>query len=179
MITRKILEKLIDIQPVLGIQTKSDLITRDIDILKRIKNCTVGLTITSDKNEDTKIFEPKASNVDKRIRTLEILNKNRINTYVFIGPILPYITDWKRIINKTKKYSKSFMFENANLHGTIWKDVKDTIRSNYTYLSKKYDDFYLSRVYYWEKAKNKILEYCKNKQLVCKIYFDHKKIRKK
>jgi DNA repair photolyase len=46
-LTRKILEKLIPLQPNLGVQTKSDLIIRDIDLLKQFKKCEVGITITT------------------------------------------------------------------------------------------------------------------------------------
>ena len=46
-LTRKILEKLIPLQPNLGVQTKSDLDVRDIDLLKQFKNCEVGFMITT------------------------------------------------------------------------------------------------------------------------------------
>lgn len=44
-LTRKVLKKLISLEPNLGIQTKSDLIVRDIDLLKQFKYCEAGLTI--------------------------------------------------------------------------------------------------------------------------------------
>lgn len=178
MITRKIIEKLIDIQPNLGIQTKSDLVIRDIDLLRKFKNCSVGMTITSHTNEDAKRLEPNASSIDERIRALQILNDNKINTYVFIGPILPYITDWKKIINKSKRYVQSFMFENANLHGTIWKDVNETIKSKFKHLSRKYDEFNMNRDNFWENEKLKITDHCTMNDIKYKLYFDHKNKRK-
>ena len=178
-ITRKIIYKLIDLQPVLGIQTKSSLITRDIDLLKKIKNCSVGFTITSDSNDITRIFEPGASVFDDKIEALKQLHENGINTYIFIGPILPYITNWENIISVSKEYSNKFMFENANLHGTIWKDVKTTIYKYFNSLYSKYEKFYLKRAGYWEKEKKKIIKFCIENGLDYKIYFDHKTIRKK
>ncbi len=178
-ITRNILKKLISIQPMLSIQTKSSLITRDIDLLREFKNCRVGLTITSDTNEMAKILEPGASGIDDRLNTLEMLHKNNIDTYVFIGPILPFITNWRKIIDMTKKYVTMYMFENANLHGTIWKDVKNTVNNNFNDLSQKYDDFYSHRNDYWDKEESEIITYCKVNSVNYKMYFDHKKIRKR
>jgi len=46
-LTRGVLKKLIPLQPNICIQTKSNLVIRDIDILKKFKNCEAGLTITT------------------------------------------------------------------------------------------------------------------------------------
>lgn len=75
------------------IQTKKDLVFRDLDILKNLKDITVGFTITIIDEEKRKIFEKGASETFKRLRALEILNKNNIKTYAFFGPILPKISD--------------------------------------------------------------------------------------
>ena len=177
-ITRKILKKIIPIQPILCIQTKSALVTRDIDLLQQFKKCMVGLTITSNTDEVTKILEPGASGFNEKISTLKKLNDNDIDTYVFIGPILPFITDWKKIIETTKKYVNTFMFENANLHGTIWKDVKNIINSKFPNLSENYEEFYSNRINYWENEEKRIIDFCNSDKLKYKIYFNHKKIRK-
>jgi DNA repair photolyase len=177
-LTRSILKKLISIQPMLSIQTKSSLITRDIDLLKEFNNCRVGLTITSDTDETARILEPGASGIDDRLNALKNLHENNIDTYVFIGPILPFITNWKKIIDMTKKYVNVYMFENANLHGTIWKDVKNTVQNNFNNLSQEYDDFYPRRNDYWDKEEADIINYCNVNDINYKMYFDHKKIRK-
>ena len=92
-LTRKILEKLIPLQPDLGIQTKSDLVLRDIDLLGQFKNCEVGLTITTLDDNLRKEIEPFASPVKNRIKALEKLKEAGSKTYVFIGPILPFFTE--------------------------------------------------------------------------------------
>lgn len=57
-LTRQILERLIPLEPRLGIQTKSDLIVRDIDILKQFESCEAGLTITTLDDKVRKEIEP-------------------------------------------------------------------------------------------------------------------------
>ncbi len=118
-LTRKILKKLIDLQPNLGIQTKSDLVLRDIDLLKQFKNCEVGFTITTLNDNLRKEIEPFTSSVQNRINALERLKKDGIKSYVFIGPILPFLTNWKEIILKTKHCSNLYMLENLNVKGSI------------------------------------------------------------
>jgi DNA repair photolyase len=71
------------------ILTKSDLVTRDLDILTKFKNADVGLTITTDDDSIREIIEPYSSTIEERINTLRTFHSRKITTYVHIGPILP------------------------------------------------------------------------------------------
>ena len=122
-LTRGILKKLISLKPDISVQTKSSLIIRDIDLLSKFSKCEAGLTITTLDDTLRKKIEPYTSSINNRIKALKELNKAGIKTYVFIGPILPLLTDWKSIINETKKYVSSYMFENLNMHGSITSDI--------------------------------------------------------
>ena len=88
-ITRKCLEALAPYQFPVSILTKSSLVLRDIDIISKFRDIEVGLTITTDDDKMRKIFEPEAPPVAARIEALKKLHKAGINTYVFIGPMLP------------------------------------------------------------------------------------------
>ncbi|NPV52975.1 MAG: radical SAM protein [Firmicutes bacterium] len=77
----------------ISILTKSDLVTRDIDILKDFQDCTVGLTITTARDEVARIFEPGAPSPSRRLAALEKLNEAGIKTWVFMAPVLPYFSD--------------------------------------------------------------------------------------
>ncbi|MCX7761704.1 MAG: radical SAM protein [Candidatus Kryptonium sp.] len=88
-LTRKCLEILLEFQCPTGILTRSPLVVRDIDLFVGFENLEIGLTITTDNDNIRKIFEPKAPSIKSRIKTLEILKKNNVRTFAFIGPILP------------------------------------------------------------------------------------------
>lgn len=78
------------------ITTKSDLVTRDIDILKAINECApvcVGLTITTFSDELSSKIEPGAPSSSRRFAALETLAKNGIFCGVLMLPILPLIND--------------------------------------------------------------------------------------
>lgn len=73
-----------------SILTKSAMVIRDMEILKRIPNIEVGMTITSTKDNVSKWAEIKAPRVSQRLEALKTLKENGIKTYAFIGPIFPH-----------------------------------------------------------------------------------------
>lgn len=174
-LSRKIIEKLIQLQPNLCIQTKSDLVLRDIDLIKQFENCEVGVTITTLDDSMRKEIEPCTSSVEDRIKVLRELKTQGIKTYVFVGPILPYVTDWKRIVETTKDSVDFYMFENLNIAGTIWDGVKKWLIQKQPELLKKYEQIYFTKNEYWDSVENEIDMFCKQTGINYKIYFHHKK----
>lgn len=174
-LTRKVLEKLISLQPNLGVQTKSDLVLRDIDLLKQFKQCEVGFTITTLDDNLRKEIEPITSPIQHRIKALEKLKEAGIKTYVFIGPILPFLTDWKNIILKTEHCSDFYMLENLNVTGTVWDSVKKWLKEKHPDLLKSYERIYFAKSNYWDKVEDQIEQFCKNRKVKYKIYFHNKK----
>jgi DNA repair photolyase len=88
-VTRRCLEVLKEAQFPLNIQTKSELALRDIDLFQEFDNIQVGFTVTTDDEHVARAFEPRASTVRRRIEALAKLQRARIRTFAFIGPILP------------------------------------------------------------------------------------------
>lgn len=101
-LTRQCLEVLADFgyEGEVGIQTKSPLVLKDIDILKKIKNVQVGFTLTTLDNKASRFLEVFAPPVTERIKALKELNKHNIKTYAFIGPILPHFIKSKKEIDE-------------------------------------------------------------------------------
>ena len=94
-ITRQCLQVLVesDYQGTVSFLTKSDLITRDIDLIKKLHKAYVGLTITSTDDKISRFFEKYAPAVSARLATLKKLNDNGLSTYAFLGPLFPHIID--------------------------------------------------------------------------------------
>ncbi|MCO1600718.1 SPL family radical SAM protein [Desulfosporosinus nitroreducens] len=79
-----------------SIATKSDLITRDIDLLKKIRQHSpvlIKLTITTCDDELCKKIEPNAAVSSKRFSALKQLSENGIFAGVLLMPVLPFIED--------------------------------------------------------------------------------------
>ena len=82
--------------------TKSDLLLRDLDLLKKINSNTkavVQMTLTTSDDELCSILEPNVCNTSRRIEVLNILKDEGIPTVVWLSPILPYINDTTENIN--------------------------------------------------------------------------------
>lgn len=125
-LTRKCLEILLEFgyQGAISILTKSPLITRDIDIFKQFKNIEVGMTITGLDDKVSRFLEVKAPPVTSRIKALKELSEAGIDTYAFVGPIVPYfIHDEKKIkeiIDRLEEIGvKKVWFEHLNLNQKI------------------------------------------------------------
>ena len=95
-LTRRCLEIIRDNGFGLAIQTKSDRILRDIDLLDEINRetkCVVQITLTTYDDDLCKIVEPNVCNTKRRIQVLEEMQKRGIPTIVWMAPILPFIND--------------------------------------------------------------------------------------
>jgi DNA repair photolyase len=86
------------------IQTKSDLILRDIEILRNGKNCDAGLTITTADDSVRRLFEPHAPAIENRIRALKELHNTGIRTFAMIAPLLPGAENLIPLLNHTVDY---------------------------------------------------------------------------
>jgi len=142
MITRKCLEALALFKFPVDILTKSPLVLRDIDIISKLKNAEVGLTITTDDDNMRKIFEPAAPPVHERIEALKKLHKAGIKTYVFIGPVLPMNPD--SLAEKIKPFAHSILIDRINYINKVkWLYEKYNIEK---WLDEKFTNEIISRL---------------------------------
>lgn len=178
-ITRNILTQLVNSDCNLSISTKSNLILRDIDLLKQIKNSTVSISINT-LDENFKNDMDKGSSIRNRIEALKELHKNKIHTVLFMSPIFPFITDWKAIIEKTKDFVDEYWFENLNLRGNYKKGILEYIQKNYEEFYPKYLDIFNKKDNrYWKNLSTEINLYCKEKNIKFINYFYHKELVEK
>jgi DNA repair photolyase len=95
-LTKRCLEIILKYGFGVAIQTKSDRILRDIDLLDEINKsakCVVQMTLTTYDDDLCKKLEPNVCNTKRRIEVLEKMQERGIPTVVWLTPILPYIND--------------------------------------------------------------------------------------
>lgn len=176
LITRNILEQLVNSDCYLSISTKSKLILRDIDILKKIKNLTVSMSINT-LDEKFRDDMDNASSIKDRLETLKKLHKNGIYTVLFMSPIFPYITEWKEIIELSKEFIDEYWFENLNLRGNYKTYILNYIKENYSNIYPKYLEIYNNKDNsYWESLAKEINMYCDENNIKYINYFYHKEL---
>jgi DNA repair photolyase len=111
-ITRQCLEVLLEYQYPVSILTKAPLVLRDIDLLKQFNDIEVGITVTTDDDRIRRLFAPQAPPISARIRTLKKLQESGIETYAFIGPVLPM--DPERLAEKVRPYVNRVLIDRMN-----------------------------------------------------------------
>lgn len=134
-LTRKCLEVLVDygFEGTVSILTKSPMVTRDIDLFKKLKNLEVGLTITSTEDKISRFFEKNAPGVSQRFEALKELNESVIRTYAFVGPLLPsYINERDNLdilFKEIKEAGTTELYvEHINLSKYIYDRLKEEIK---------------------------------------------------
>ncbi|MBO6275365.1 MAG: radical SAM protein, partial [Methanobrevibacter sp.] len=134
--------------------TKSDLILRDLDLIKKINEKTkavVQMTLTTSDEELCKILEPNVCTTKRRVEVLKTLNEENIPTVVWLCPILPFINDNEDNINQILDYCID-----ANVKGIICFGMGLTLREgNREYFYKKLDENF-------PELKNKYITHFKN-----------------
>ncbi len=178
-ITRGILEQLVNSEANdIEISTKSDLVVRDIDIIKKIKNVKVALSINT-LDEEFRANMDRASSIKDRLSALEILHDSGIYTVLFMSPIFPYITNFKQIIENTKLFVDQYWFENLNLRGSYKKIILDYISNKYPEYASEYSEIYIrGNKSYWEKLAVEIEKYCTANAINHINYFYHEELVK-
>jgi DNA repair photolyase len=89
---RKCLEILSQHNCKVQVITKASLVTRDIDLLKKVPSM-VSLTITTEDDNMAKLIEPNAPSSTERLKTAETLIKKGVPTSVRIDPVIPFVND--------------------------------------------------------------------------------------
>ena len=126
-LTRYCLEQLLIKNFPISIQTKSNLILRDIYLITKFKKKEVLISIGTINEQQKKVFEPNTPTIKKRLETIKKLTDNNIKTTIFFGPIYPSIkvSEIAEIINTFKNTgTKDIMIDKLNLKPGIVQKMK-------------------------------------------------------
>jgi DNA repair photolyase len=158
------LEQLLIKQFPVHIQTKSDLVTRDIELISKFNEIEVMFSIGTLNDSERKVLEPNSSSIQNRLIAMEKISEAGVKTSVFFGPIYPSIKkeDLETIIDEFVKHgAKEIMVDKFNIKPGLLK-VFEKIIPDYMPIIKDKD--------YFDEIVNKIQGYCKNKIRVEKAF---------
>jgi DNA repair photolyase len=104
----------------IGIVTKSNLVIRDVDVLRDISRNNrlfINVTVTTVKADLARILEPRAPRPDLRLEAVRQLNDAGVNAGVICAPVLPEITDSPKdleaLVKATKEAGGKYIFANS------------------------------------------------------------------
>lgn len=193
--TKALLEELKGCDIKLSISTKSDLILRDLELIKSFPEARVSWSINT-LDENFKDDMDRGVSIQRRLEAMKIFYAAGIRTTCFISPIFPGITDVKAIIDKVKDKCNLIWLENSNLRGTFKPAIMNYIRGEYPRLYPLYDEIYNKGInLYWQQLDKELQEFASEQGLEYKInddsftkpfnakpvivnYFYHSKIKK-
>jgi len=144
-LTRKCLEILIPYGFKILLVTKSSLIVRDVDILKK-GNVAVSMTITTLNEKISKILEPNAPLPSERLKALKVLIENGIPCSVRIDPLIPFINynieELRKLVKELAKIGVK------HIVSSTYKVKYDNLRrmlNKFPNLTEKYRELYFEK----------------------------------
>ena len=177
-LTRQLIEILLEKQFNVSILTKSDLVLRDIDLLKQFKEASVGFTINTLDETFKKRIEPGSPSVQKRLDALKELHKNKIETYIGLGPVFPFFTDISAIFKEIKKLGVKWGFaERLNTNSSNWYNLKKILQKYYPDKVKAFEEAVLFKNDFNAEAQKQILDLSKKYNMRFTAYFGKKKLK--
>jgi len=156
-LTRQILNTLKEKNLNIIILTRSDLITRDIDILKKLKKVLICFTLNTLDNEVIKAFEKGSPSADKRVTAIKNLAETGIPVYLHVGPFLPFLTDPEKLLNQFDGFVERVDFENLNLKMISRSHLNEILTNRFPHLIKDYENIYRSEESfdkYWHNVRS-------------------------
>lgn len=173
-LTRSCLEVLARHDFKVSIQTKSSLVLRDSDLILGPK-FEVGVTITTMDPDLARKLEPRASPPQERQQVLESYSEKKVETWIFLGPIIPHVNDQQEnlegIIRIAKATNSRLLFDKLNLRPWVLenltpflaKEVPQTLEIMPSLLGEKSE--------YWKAISERVRILCRNHGVRCEPAF--------
>ena len=158
--TRQSLELLAERGFSVCILTKSDLVTRDIDVLSKMPESTVGFSIAIQDEDVRQLFEVSAPSNSRRVNALKILKNAGIETYILICPVMPFITDVEYFIEIVEPYADTIWLYALSMEseGDLnWQYTKKILDQHFPELTESYCQITFSRDHpYWTELRQRM-----------------------
>ncbi len=158
--TRLVLELMLERGFSASILTKSDLVCRDIDILKEMKDASVSVSVAFNDNSTRRLFEANTMDTENRIGALRKLKGAGIKTSALICPVIPYITDVMPLIDTLAPLADTIWIYGLSMDdpsGPNWENVKRILAEHYSDRQKRIEEVILSKDHpYWQQLKSSL-----------------------
>ena len=149
-----------------SIATKSDLVLRDLDLIRTFPNARVSWSInTLDEGFQTEM--DTAVSIERRLAAMKVFHDAGVRTTCFISPIFPGITDVPAIIHRAKEQCNLVWLENLNLRGDYKARILNWIHENHPELDALYQRIYMKNDRsYWAELDEDMRQFSKEEGLL-------------
>jgi len=161
-LTRHLLEVMVPYQPTLVIQTRSPMITRDIDILQQFQRLRINMSIPTGSEKVRKDFEPKSPSIPARLKAIAKLKYSfpyqencEVRFSITVTPLLPTLPkDEANFISKLEVVDRVVI---QDFHASNDRSLIASTREQALALKQKYAWWYNSEQQSYRKFKNKLI----------------------
>jgi len=156
-----------------SIQTKSNLVLRDLDLISP-GTFDIGVTITSSKPEVSRILEPSAPLPEKRAQILEECSNKGVETWLFFGPIIPHVNDSQSdilsVVKLAKRSNSIILYDRFREKRWVLEVLLPRLDELESGLGQKVKDS-INDLSYWRQTSSMIERICKNQGVHLKVAF--------
>ncbi len=158
--TRALLEQLQGSGIRISIATKSDLVLRDLDLIRTFPGARVSWSINT-LDEDFRREMDRGVSIERRLEAMRQFYEAGVQTTCFISPIFPGITDVEAIIERAKGQCNLVWLENLNLRGDYRARILNWVHEHRPELDGLYRDIYGRKDRtYWSELDADMRHYC-------------------
>jgi DNA repair photolyase len=175
-LTRKCLVELLKHDFPICIQTKSSLVLRDLGIIKQFSKKDIGVTVTTVDDEIRMKYEPHTSSVEEKFSVLKKFADEGIDTWMFIGPIMPHITDRDNSLHKLIEFAsdcsvKTIIMDKLRLKPGLWKNINEFLEKYYPELIPRYKNILKGDTTYFKNVFLDVEKLCSKYNIKCERAF--------
>ena len=158
--TRAVLELLKERGFSVCMLTKSNLVMRDIDLLKDMSGASVGVSVSFPDDDTRNIFEADTMPNSDRIQAIAELKKNGIESYALICPVMPYITKIEALIEQLSRFADTiwiYPLEMKREGDRNWKTIWPIVQQHFPDIAGQFREIVFSPDHeYWKELSQKL-----------------------
>ena len=173
--TRRVLELLLDKGFSASILTKSNLVLRDVDLLKEMPDASVSVSVAFNDDRIRRLFEHQTMETEKRISALIELKTEGIRTSALVCPIMPYITDAVELVEKLENHTEKIWLYGLSILDVSevnWQQVKHILEVNFPEVKDEIEAAVFSKDHsFWVNLKRNLVALQATAPLNLSIHF--------
>ena len=172
--TRQVLELLQKKGFSVSILTKSNLVLRDLDILREMNEPTVSFSIAFTNNDDRKNFEANTMDTEARITAMQKLKSEGIKSSVLLCPVIPYVTNVMPLIDSVAELADKIWIYGLsilNRSDRDWQNLEVILGRHYNNLKSQIEDVVFNKDHsYWKNLRTELLQLQQERNLNLEIH---------
>ena len=172
--TRQVLELLLEKGYSASILTKSDLVLRDIDVLRSMGNASVSVSVAFKDDNIRRLFEANTIDTGKRILALQKLKDAGVGTSALLCPVFPYLTEVIPLIEMLGRHAGKiwvYGLSIANKTDRNWQNVDKILEDHFPDLKNKIERAVFSKENaYWRRIRQDLQAITNKKELNTSIH---------